>query len=446
MKFSKAALIAALATSGSVIAAGAPASAQQKQTQPARPAQGQAAPAQAPAAAPGTAAAQPQRQYTLSREERAALAPLLALNTAALNAPAGTANWAGVAAGIPAVQAVARSTDAIYLLARVQLAVALNTNNGPMQDQALDTLIASTATPASELPPLLNVRAERSFAANDFAGAERAFQRLLQLNPEDARIINNLAIVRQRLGNTNGALEIILQNIQTQEANGGRATEDLYRRARDLVYTSADKTRAVELAQRLAQNYPTVANWRDAIRIYQEVRNPDASTMLDSMRFARAAGSLNGEGDYLSFAQVLDQAGLPGEAKAVLDEGIQRGAFSATRQGVPALVTRTNGRIAQDRAGLAGQITQARSGATANLARSVADALYGYGRYAEAADLYRAALTKTGADRNLLNLRLGAALAMAGQRAEAEAALRSVNGPSTDLARLWLAWLGRRAA
>jgi hypothetical protein len=54
------------------------------------------------------------------------------------------------------------------------------------------------------------------------------------------------------------------------------------------------------------------------------------------------------------------------------------------------------------------------------------------------------AATKTGEDRNLLNLRLGASLAMAGQRAEAETALRAVSGESSDLAKLWLAWLARR--
>jgi hypothetical protein len=53
---------------------------------------------------------------------------------------------------------------------------------------------------------------------------------------------------------------------------------------------------------------------------------------------------------------------------------------------------------------------------------------------------------KSGEDRNLLNLRVGASLAMAGQRAEAETVLRSVAGEPADLAKLWLAWLARRPA
>jgi len=70
----------------------------------------------------------------------------------------------------------------------------------------------------------------------------------------------------------------------------------------------------------------------------------------------------------------------------------------------------------------------------------LADAYYGYGQYADAIELYRAALQK-GADAGTVNTRLGAALAMAGQRAEAEAAFRAVTGQRAEIASFWLLWL-----
>jgi hypothetical protein len=76
----------------------------------------------------------------------------------------------------------------------------------------------------------------------------------------------------------------------------------------------------------------------------------------------------------------------------------------------------------------------------------VADSLYGYGQYAEAAELYRAALQKGGVDANLANTRLGEALALAGQRAQAEAAFHAVTGPRAELAQYWLLWLSSRPA
>jgi Flp pilus assembly protein TadD len=95
---------------------------------------------------------------------------------------------------------------------------------------------------------------------------------------------------------------------------------------------------------------------------------------------------------------------------------------------------------------LAGERSSALAGSNGGAALRVGDAVYSYGDYAQAAELYRAALQKGGQDANLVNTRLGAALAMAGQRAEAETAFRSVTGPRAELAQLWLVWLSGRHA
>jgi hypothetical protein len=146
----------------------------------------------------------------------------------------------------------------------------------------------------------------------------------------------------------------------------------------------------------------------------------------------------------MSYAEIVHQSALSGEAKAVLDEGISRGALRAQDGTVAQLLATATRRMGEDRTGLDAQIAQARSAPTGRLARAVGDALYGYGRHGEAAELYRIALGKPGEDRNLLNLRLGAALALAGNRAEAETAFRAVSGDGAGLAQLWLAWLARR--
>ena len=98
------------------------------------------------------------------------------------------------------------------------------------------------------------------------------------------------------------------------------------------------------------------------------------------------------------------------------------------------------------RASLPQLAAEAKAGAAARLAVRTADAYYGYGDYAQAAELYRAALTKTGADPNLINLRLGMALARAGDKAGATAALNAVTGPRAELAKFWLVYLATRAS
>jgi hypothetical protein len=428
------ALAVALIAEGAILLAAGPAFAQraprgqQRAAQPAQPAQ------------PG------QPQLALSNAERAALAPLIAAHSAATSGPeeGRAAAWAQVQALLPAAQAAAQGNDARYLVARVQLALAYRGTDDAAKMAALDALIAAAATPQTELTRYLGARAELAFNAQDFAGAERAYVRLLEIAPGDQAVANNLAIVRRRMGNNSGAIETVLQSIATAEAGGGVAEEMLYRRARDTAYTARDR-RAAELAVRLARNYPTAQNWSDAIRLYRDIHQPSDALTLDTFRLAHAAGAIRGANDYLVFAQALEAAGLPGETKAVLDQASQRGVIRAGDRTVAQMLATATRRIGEDRAGLPAQIAQARTSAQGRPARAAADALYGYGRYAEAAELYRLAATKTGEDQNVLRLRLGAALAMAGRRAEAEAALGAVTGNTSELAKLWLAWLGRRA-
>jgi Flp pilus assembly protein TadD len=72
------------------------------------------------------------------------------------------------------------------------------------------------------------------------------------------------------------------------------------------------------------------------------------------------------------------------------------------------------------------------------------DVALSLGDYAAAADLFRAAAASP-ADAAAANPRLGIALALAGRKAEAEAAFAAVAGPRAELAALWLAWLKQRA-
>ncbi|MEO7241177.1 MAG: hypothetical protein ABIW16_07225, partial [Sphingomicrobium sp.] len=78
-------------------------------------------------------------------------------------------------------------------------------------------------------------------------------------------------------------------------------------------------------------------------------------------------------------------------------------------------------------------------------AMRVGDGFYGLGDYTKAAELYRAALTKSGVDTNQVNLRIGMALARGGDKAGATAALGAVTGPLAELAKFWLLYVNRAA-
>ena len=104
------------------------------------------------------------------------------------------------------------------------------------------------------------------------------------------------------------------------------------------------------------------------------------------------------------------------------------------------------GKSAEDQASLKREIASAPSKTSAKPVTAAADALAGYGDYANAISLYKIAADKPGADANTLNLKLGVAQAMAGQYADAKISFAKVTGPRQVLATYWTVWLDNRQA
>jgi predicted Zn-dependent protease len=374
----------------------------------------------------------------LSREENAAVVPVYQAVQAQ--------DWATAQTALPAAQAAAQSPYARYVVGQLQLQIGTGTSNTQIQSQAVDAMLASGGAPAASQPALLRAQSDFAIRANNYPVAEQALTRLLEADANNAQLMTTLAQVKLRLNKGDEALTLFRRAIEIGSANGQRAPEEAYRRALAATYQARQAQPSIELARQLVSAYPTPTNWRDSLVIYKELGGVQGSVELDLYRLMRAAGALTSEADYVLFADQLNRGGLPGEVKAVLDQGVSRNVLRAGGSHA-ALLAAANGAVADDRAGLAGQRAAATAAPDARRAVGLADAYASYGQYAEAVTLYRAALQKSGADAGMINTRLGAALAQAGQRAEAEAAFRAVSsGPYQQLAGFWLLWLQQRPA
>ena len=137
--------------------------------------------------------------------------------------------------------------------------------------------------------------------------------------------------------------------------------------------------------------------------------------------------------------------GYPGEAKAVLEEGIAAKAVDPNKSPFKEMIQQANAKSAGEAAGLDSAAAKGVGASTAKAALAAGDLLYGYGQYAKAAELYRAALTKSGADASLVNLHLGMALARSGDKAGATTALNAVTGARAEIAKYWLTYLSTAA-
>jgi tetratricopeptide (TPR) repeat protein len=392
-----------------------------------------AAQGQAPAAG-GAQAPGKERKYNFSKEARKAIGEL----QAALNAKA-----PDFPQKLAAAQAVAKNSDDKYVVAKFQLQHAIDSADKAAQRTAIDAVLASGGADATETATLRNYIASQAVGSGDYAAAEALYTQRIAANPNDLEGIVNLSRAKLELKKDAEALPLLQRAITLSKSQGGRPEEAWYRKALEISHNQRNRPLALQLSRDVLAAYPTEVNLRNAIIIYREGATLDKDADLDMLRLMRASKVMSGPGAYMELAQVLNEAGLPGEAKSVLDEGTRLGVLKGGSGA--SLLSTLNGRIAEDRGSLAGVDAKARAAGNGGLAMRTATAYMGYGDYAKAVDLYRVALQKGGVDANLINTRLGMALALGGQKAEAQAAFKAVTGARADLASLWLAWLAQRA-
>jgi tetratricopeptide (TPR) repeat protein len=281
---------------------------------------------------------------------------------------------------------------------------------------------------------------EFAIAANDTAMAQRAMAELERISPNDPGRYVRLAQIRAGAHDYAGALGFYQQAVQAQQRAGQPISADWRRQIAALAYQAHSPDTMRYFREWLAAA-PSPSSWHDVLALYADA---NATQKLETYRLMRAAGAMNSERDFIELSQAANEVRAFGEVQAVLQDGltrrliVQNAAYAQER-----LQTATR-RATDDRGSLADSRRAALAGDAA-AALGMGDAYYGYGQYAEAAELYRAALQK-GTDAGTANLRLGAALARAGRRAEAETALRAVTGPRAELAQLWLLWLSTRTS
>ena len=351
---------------------------------------------------------------------------------------------ANIPAKVAAAQAAAQSADEHYLASQAQLKAAVATKNDAEIATALEALLASgKLDQAQQANAYLNLGKTR-YNLKQYPQAIAAFENVQKLEPNNQEIIPLLAQARSVGGNPTDAVTTLRQAIAQQSANGGKAPEELYKRTISVAY-KAKLPVTSEISRQWVSAYPTAANWSDAIRIYRNLNNVDDATTLDLFRLIRAAKAMKDDGDYDRYAYLALSKGYPGEAKAVLEEGVAAGVVDLNKSPFKEEMAQAKAKSAGEAAGLDAAATRGLSAATAKAALANGDLLYGYGEYAKAADIYRGALKKPGADAGLINLHLGMALARAGDKAGATAALNSVSGAHSEIAKYWLTYLSTQA-
>ncbi len=339
------------------------------------------------------------------------------------------------------------STDQFFI-AQMKLGIASKTKDNALMTEALKSSVSSEFLPATEKAKYVRNLASLALQANDYDGATHYYEQLAAMTPNDTEVMTNLAVLYERQKQHGPAIATLKKAIAAAKANGKPADENVYRTELKIAVDAKMPAETQAAAMELIAAYPNPTNWRDALLLYRDAQSPklDDQGNLDVFRLMDAAGALNGERDYSEYVETAIGKGLPGEAKAVLTEGVQKGMVSSSKPYIVEYNKSIATRLAADKAGMAASDKEARGSANGKTALGQGDAYYGYGEYTKSAEMYRLALGKGGVDASTANLRLGAALARGGDKAGAATAFAAVNsGPRVTLAQYWTAWLATKA-
>ena len=336
-----------------------------------------------------------------------------------------------------AYAAIANQDDRL-MAGNLALSLGQLAKDGTILRRALSTMLESGKVAPAEQPKLNFYLGNLAFDAKDYATARSALTAAVgggyHDNDADALLADAYILDKQ----VPQGLAMMRQQIEAGKASGKPAGQNVMRRALSVAYNNKLYSEAAFFSAALAETYPSAINWNAAIAIARDLGKFQPQETLDLMRLMERTNSFLEERDYIEYIQAADARRSPGEVLKVIGLGTSAGKLKAGDLFVAESRTIANGRLAADKATLPAFERDARSGnATAATAMAAADAFLSYEDFAKAAELYRIAEAKPGADKDRANTRLGIAQLGLGQTAEARASFAKVGGARKEMAQLW---------
>lgn len=351
---------------------------------------------------------------------------------------------AGEAAAKSAVdQAIAAATgpDDNFMAGTLLLSLGSKAGKAEYQRTGLQMMLDSGKADPATLPQLHAAAGQLAYQAKDYSNAERYLQAAIDGGNSDPTL--QVLLGETYISNNQVArgMEMVKGAISASKASGQPAPESWYRRGLASAFKANAINDAADFGAMLIRDHPTSANVGVAATIVRELGNFGSQDTLDLMRLMGRTKSFAETRDYVEYIQASDPRRLPGETLEVIEAGLASGKLRAADTFVSDAKAQAQGRLAADKASLAGYEADARKpNANENTISGAADALLSYGMAARAEELYRVALGKPGVDANRVLTRMGIAQVDQGKFAEAQATLAQVNGPRQPIAKLWGAY------
>lgn len=329
------------------------------------------------------------------------------------------------------------------IIEQLRLIAAVGGEEPAQAAKAYDALGNGGNLPPQQKIQFVQAIAGAYFKTKDYAASATWIGRYFQAGGTDLQMHGLLAQAYYLNNDFPNTAKASNEAIDAYQKAGQQAPETLYQLLTSAATKQNDKKAYAAALERLTAAYPKPEYWADLI--HQIANKPGVSGKLDLdlYRVQDAVGGMTKAGEYMEYAELAIQAGLPGEAQTIVDKGYKAGVLGtgaeAERQG--RLRDMAKKSVDQDKPGIGNAETEAGKQSTGTALVNTGMDYYGYGQYDKAINLIQAGIAKGGLkNADEARLHLGIVQLAAGKKADAVATWKSIKSGDAvnDLARLWL--------
>ncbi|MCX7176517.1 MAG: tetratricopeptide repeat protein [Proteobacteria bacterium] len=330
----------------------------------------------------------------------------------------------------------------VFILDRLRGAAAAGSGETDLAVRSFEAVLASGRLPASEQIGILEALVGTYYGARNYPQTIATAQRYFQQGGNNPKIRSAVIQARYAGGDFAAAASELAADLDADEQAGRKPDEARLQLLGSCYLRLKDEAGYTNALERLVAYFPKPEHWLElAVRLQKQAGFSERLT-LDVLRLQRVTNSLLDADDYAYLGQLALQAGLPAEARAVLEEGFAKGVLGQGSEGPKQKQLRdlANRQALADAKQQAENDSKGLRRSDVNTLFADGHALVTAGRSENGLALMEQALAKGGLKRPAEAwLHLGESYLAAGKKDQARAAFAKAVGAEGlgDLARLW---------
>ncbi len=306
-----------------------------------------------------------------------------------------------------------------------------------------ERMLNSGFVPAEQVDDRTKTVAQLYFQVKDYKKSAEWAKKWLDKHPGDEAmsvLLGQSYYVMNDYKNAGATMSSVVNNA---ERSGRTPQENWLQIMLSSQFKLDNKDGIADALKKLVRYYPKAEYWENLLDIYRRKDNSDRMT-LGYYRLMSDVGTLKQPDDYIEMAQLAIDAGVPGEAQAIVEKGVESGTLKSddkTTQGrYDRLLASAKKSATADRAQLAQLAKEAEKASSGQAYVGLGQAYLSYNMYDEAIDALKKGIAKGGVtDVDEAQISLGIAYFRKGQKDQARQAFKAVKAESKwhDLAELW---------